>query len=271
MQDILEDFSVPAIMRAMEINQQMGWIRFGRWLGAIVHDEPELLWFVTSLPYQFVNGIARADFPPERFEKTFDEKLTQLTALRVPMAWLIGPSTQPAGLGNHLQKRGWTLDDAAPGMAVDLRTLDELLMLPSSLTIRFVNDETMLKTWLRTLIVGSEIPEEGLALLLDAVAKHGYKEDPDLRYYLGLFDDEPVATSLLYLAGGVANIYCVATLPQARGQGFGTALTLEALLDARKLGYRIGTLQSSPMGFNLYRRLGFREYGAFQVYFWQAE
>ena len=130
-----------------------------------------------------------------------------------------------------------------------------------------MSDEEQLKIWLRVMTVGSEIPEEGLNLLLDVVAKRGMQEDPTIHYYLGMLDDRPVATSLLYFGGGVAGIYNVATLPEVRRQGIGRALTVAPLLHARTLGYRIGVLQASPLGLNLYRRLGFREYCMFQVYF----
>jgi predicted GNAT family acetyltransferase len=49
----------------------------------------------------------------------------------------------------------------------------------------------------------------------------------------------------------------VATLPEARGNGIGAALTLKPVQDAREMGYRVGTLQSSEMGFNIYKKLGF--------------
>ena len=152
-----------------------------------------------------------------------------------------------------------------------LHTLDEQLSLPSQLTIAHVSNGEMLKTWLRIMIVGSEIPEEGLTLLLDVATKQGFKHDATVHYYLGMLGNRPVATSLLYLAGGVAGIYNVATLPEVRQRGIGSALTVAPLLDARAWGYRIGTLQSTPMGLNLYRRLGFREYCTFHAYFWQGE
>ncbi len=93
---------------------------------------------------------------------------------------------------------GWVLGDEAPGMAIDLQTLEESLSLPASLTIERVHDEATLRTWLRIMTVGSEIPEEGLTLLLELVSRHGFTDSPLVHYYLGVLDDKPVATSLLY-------------------------------------------------------------------------
>jgi GNAT superfamily N-acetyltransferase len=270
MQELIDDLSLSPLLKAMEANVHEAWIRLGHALGAVVHDEPELLWFLSGLPFHLANGIVRTHFPSHTGEETFEERLKQLTAYRVPMAWLIGPSTHPADLGKRLDRHGWKLE-AAPGMAVDLRSLDEHLSLPSNLTIERVSDGEMLKTWLRIMTVGSEIPEEGLTLLLDVVTNHGFRDDAAVHYYLGRLGNQPVATSLLYLGGGVAGIYNVATLPEVRRQGIGRALTIAPLLEARTWGYRIGTLQSTPMGHNLYRRLGFREYCTFHAYFWSGE
>jgi GNAT superfamily N-acetyltransferase len=267
---VLKDFSSSALVNAMEMNSHAAWIHFARGLGATVYDKPDLLWFFSGLPFHLANGIVNARFPEECLEEILDERLGQLSTKKVPMAWLIGPSTRPVDLGGHLQARGWMLGDEAPGMAIDLHALDEAMSSPPSLTIERVQDAETLRTWLRVMTVGSDIPQEGLALLLELVTRHGFTDDPSVHYYLGLLADQPVATSLLYLAGGVAGIYNVATLPEFRHQGIGSALTVAPLLQARTWGYHIGTLQSSPMGLSLYRRLGFREYCMFQAYFWQG-
>ena len=258
----LEDFSNSSLLKAMEENVQQAWIRFGHGLGAEVHEEPEVLWFLSRFPFHLANGIVRTHLP----EHAVEERLQQFTAYHLPIAWLVGPLTRPANLGAALEQQGWMHEDA-PGMALDLHTLDEPLSFPSQLTITRVNNEEHLKIWLRVMTCGSEIPEAGLNLLLDMVAKRGMPEDPAIHYYLGMLDERPVATSLLYFGGGVAGIYNVATLPEVRRQGIGRALTVAPLLHARTLGYRIGVLQASPMGQGLYRRLGFREYGTFQAYF----
>ena len=271
MNEIVNDFSLPTLLRAMEANIQEGWLRLGRGLGAEIHDEPELLWFLSGIPFHLANGVVRAPFPSDVGEATLDERIERLTAHGVPIVWLVGPSTQPTDLGSYLERRGWSHDDEAPGLAVDLHTLNEPLSLPPHITIERVSDEETLKTWLRIIFVGSELPEEGLLSLLDVVTRFGFKHGAAVHYYLGMLGDKPVATSLLYLGGGVAGIYNVATLPEARRRGIARALTLAPLLEARAWGYRIGILQATPMGINIYHRMGFREYCTFHACFWSAE
>ncbi|MDA0735028.1 MAG: GNAT family N-acetyltransferase [Chloroflexi bacterium] len=74
----------------------------------------------------------------------------------------------------------------------------------------------------------------------------------------------------LYKAG-VAGIHAVGTVPEARRQGIGSALTLEPLLVARREGYRIGVLFSEEMAVNIYRTLGFKEYCQGNLYLWMGE
>ncbi|MGH2606372.1 MAG: GNAT family N-acetyltransferase, partial [Anaerolineales bacterium] len=77
------------------------------------------------------------------------------------------------------------------------------------------------------------------------------------QHYLAMLNGRAVSWASVFYATGVAGIYAVGTAAEARRQGIGSAVTLRALLDARERGYRVGMLQSSEMGYNVYRRLGF--------------
>ena len=72
--------------------------------------------------------------------------------------------------------------------------------------------------------------------------------------------DEPVALTSLFLHAGVAGIYGVTTIPEARRQGIAAAMTQSALHEARLLGYRVAILSPTQMSRGIYRRLGFQEY-----------
>ncbi len=91
-------------------------------------------------------------------------------------------------------------------------------------------------------------------------------EESPWRSYVGRLDGEVVTTASLAPAVGIGGIYNVATLPKARRQGLGAAMTLTALREARELGCRIGILQSSAIGLGVYRRLGFERYSTYSVY-----
>jgi GNAT superfamily N-acetyltransferase len=92
-----------------------------------------------------------------------------------------------------------------------------------------------------------------------------------LRHYIGLQKGKGVAASQLFLGAGVAGVYCVGTVPEARRQGIGAAMTLAALRDAPALGYRAGILHSSALGSPVYQRLGFREFCRMSKFEWQAK
>ena len=158
---VLEDFSDSSVINAIEMNVHEAWLSFAHGFGAIVHDEPDLLWFLSGLPFHLTNGIVKAHFTADYLEDILDERLRLLTAEQVPMAWLIGPSTRPVDLGSHLEARGWVLEDVAPGMAIELQTLDESLSPPTSLTIERIHDEEGMRMWLRIMTVGSEDSRRG--------------------------------------------------------------------------------------------------------------
>ncbi len=85
----------------------------------------------------------------------------------------------------------------------------------------------------------------------------------DLRVWVGRVDGRPVTTATAYVADGFVGIYAVATSDEARGRGYGEAVTWAATLCRPDLP---ATLQASPMGRPIYERMGYRTVAEFTVW-----
>lgn len=97
----------------------------------------------------------------------------------------------------------------------------------------------------------------------------GFGPESPWRHYVGMMQDEPVATSSLLVGGGVPAVYHVVTRKPWRGQGIGTTLTMAPLMQAQRHGYRLGVLQATIAGRPVYERMGFKEYCQLRMYTWQ--
>ena len=181
--------------------------------------------------------------------------------------WWLAPHIEPASWTQHLLPYGFHYNDNTPGMAMDLAALPAPIQHP--LTIRRVKDRQMLADWVRTFTQGYGIPDAVAPVLLAFVDSLGI--NLPFRYYLGLLNGKSMAASTLFVGAGVAGIYNVATLAEARGQGIGSAMTLTPLYEARDMGYRAGVLQSSEIGYRVYQQLGFRKLCQMDHFYWQAQ
>lgn len=154
-----------------------------------------------------------------------------------------------AGSGyEHLSDQPWM--SRAPGQAEP----DEP---PSELVVTRVADVADLVLFEATAAQGFDA---------GVVAPHtwhgpGVIADPRLAIWLGLVDGRPVSVAMGFREAGVLGIYGVATVPTMRRRGYGRALTAHALAAAPDIH---AVLQPSSMAEPLYRRLGFRRFGAFR-------
>ncbi len=269
MSEVLDDFSTSSLAAAIEANL----FAYPRYLSSSpsveVYDSRELTYFISGVPHPGMNGIVHTQLRPENADDAIDETLGHFKSRQVPFAWWVDSATQPPDLPRRLEAHGLAYHEDLPGMAIDLLALKEDSTPPAGLTIQTVGDEDALAQWVSAVVIGFGMPASGEDTCFDLFASVGF--DLPLRNYLGLLGRKPVAASQLFLATGVAGIYFVATVPEARRQGIGAAMTLAPLREALAMGYRIGTLQSSEVGLGVYRRLGFEEYCRFSCGVWMGE
>ena len=87
--------------------------------------------------------------------------------------------------------------------------------------------------------------------------------EPRLQIWRGRVGGDTVAVSMGFAEAGVLGIYGVTTLPEARGRGYGTALTRHTIEAVPALP---AVLQPSTMAERLYARLGFRRFTSFRAW-----
>jgi GNAT superfamily N-acetyltransferase len=238
--------------------------------GGEFHDTPQFAWAFSGDLSPYMNSIVRTRLDPEAdVDARIEIVLAQAKRRSVPVGWFLTPGTMPEDIGSKLEAHGFEFESYDPALSVDLQTLPEHVPAPDNLRIVEVLDRSTLEEWVDTWgdSYGTNAAKRQSRLLFRS--NLGLDASSPYRPYLAYLDDQPVATSELYLGAGVAAVVWVGTVPSARRQGIGAAITLEPLLEARRLGYRIGTLMASPMGYNVYRRLGFQEMCRMPVYLWQ--
>jgi GNAT superfamily N-acetyltransferase len=232
-------------------------------------DDGAVAWVLSGIPHPIANIVVQTHWDnalsPEAIREQISATLAPFAARQVPMSWMVWPSSQPADLAQHLADYGLRHAGDEPAMIRDLGTPPPQVPAVPGLRIERVRDAAAFERWLDTSVAVFASSEEERAAMRE-FALMGY--DHPMCQFLGLMDGQPVAIATLLLAGDVAGIFNVATLPQSRGKGIGAAITTLALEDARRARCRVAGLLSSPMGYETYRRLGFEQRCTVGMYVW---
>lgn len=270
MADYLLDSSPEMLIKAMEDNLTSWLDAFSRLDGAQLDDIPGLRRSITNIPMALFNSIFETQLTSENADAAIDYVIADAQKRNVPITWWTGPSTHPANMPSRLLEHGFTVDEDGPGMAVELDHLNESLLMPQGVSILPATDEASWWAWCKACMQGFEAPparmEFGVQQWHDLLSRM----DPATSLaFTAWLEGKPVASSLLQLGGGVAGIYAVATIPEARRKGIGAQVTLRALREGRARGYMFGVLEASDMGFPIYCSLGFQEYCRITSYAWK--
>ena len=84
--------------------------------------------------------------------------------------------------------------------------------------------------------------------------------------FLGYLDGKPVSAAMAIVHDGVAGIYWVGTLEEARGRGLAWATTAAATNAGFDLGAELASLQASHMGVRIYARMGYRALYTYRLF-----
>jgi predicted GNAT family acetyltransferase len=83
---------------------------------------------------------------------------------------------------------------------------------------------------------------------------------------VGYADGVPVTTGFSVQTGETLGIFTIATVADARGRGYGAAMTAKLVAEGAAAGCTVAVLQASTMGRPIYERLGFRVVEEYQTF-----
>jgi GNAT superfamily N-acetyltransferase len=238
------------------------------------HLDPDVAWAVAPMADTFRNVVLGARFTTASADARIAQIVARYREAGTSFVWWVSPYDEPGDLGARLSAAGLVLEGTAPAMAADLADVPLDEPPPPELEVVPVTDAGTLDEFLEIIAAdwlewtGGEhtpIQRRTLAAWRAQIPPKLADEPVPLRW-IGRVEGTVVATSRISIGAGVAGLYAISTLPAHRGHGYGRAMTIAALRAARQLGYRIGVLQASDLGYGVYKRLGFRDLFSYGVF-----
>ncbi len=242
-----------------------GWVQ-GQTQGMHLIVAPDVVLIDSGLPSDTFNLVCQSRFASYNALDRIRRVIGYFAEVGRPFAWWLSPGYTPPDLWAVLLAAGLHPAETEVAMVADLAALRPGDVAPGGLQIRRVQTAAQLRDFAQVVAANwtpadPQVPrfyERATSVLLTRAAP--------LWLYVGYLDGAPVAASELTVGGGVVGLYNVCTLAAYRRRGFGTALTLQPLRDARAQGHDTAVLQASTAGEGVYARLGFSSFGQVTEY-----
>lgn len=263
---VLTDFSSEAVDAAVTSNFLYFIDEIGEIPDAEIYRGKDLIRvMVPSVPHPLFNMVARTRLD-DNLERIITETMAVYTERNIPFLWQLDSDSRPVNLGDKLVEQGMQALSKNAVLVADLDVVTEAANAPDGYEIKRVEDDESLRAFGEVFGAGFQLPQMVLAVMLKII--HRTEPQANIMNFVGFLDGVPVSAGSTLYAAGVAGFYNGTVLETARGKGIGTANALYRLQAARERGYRLGFMISGGNAYNLYRRLGFKEYAPLQRYMW---
>lgn len=249
-----------ATLARLEHESMLDWLRvaYRQVPGATVRFEDGVAVAATGLPSPFFNQIVTDDGASV---EAIRSGVALLRDRGAPFCAVVRRE-QDAHLRALMAELGLAFHEPLlPGMALGPIPLDLPTTAPG-LDLRVVADAAGLRDHAIVAAHAFGFPE---TVALAFIGEELWTRDGAM-VYTGYAEGRPVASGFSLRTGETLGIYTIATESDARGRGFGAAMTGRLIADGAAGGCTVATLQASAMGRPIYERLGFRLVQEYEVY-----
>ena len=238
--------------------------------GGSINRELDLTWIITDVPNKFVNILYGARFRKKGLSERIEIALQPYLKRKNPVHWWIGPRTCPSNLSQILVERGFTLSLELTGMFAYRHEI--LLNISSSgLTVIEAQDFKSLLDFAKIFTSANRHDKEASLLIAELWASTGVGPGNEWRYFIGEFEQKPVATVAIRINSESATIVHVSVLPEFRKRGFAKFMTIAALKLESLDDQHLVILHSTEMARSLYEKIGFKPICKLSAYTWPGE
>ena len=240
--------------------EHVGWLQ-RRTSGMSVMTDSDLVIVDSGLPCDTFNVICRARMSEETFRDRIRDVIGYFARVNRPFTWWVTPGDKPSELSQHLVAEGLHYAGGESAMAADLTKLRMVDTSPKGLRVIRAQTASQIRDFAAVMAANWSPPDQEVLRFYDMAKASLLSHDSPLWLYVGYLGEMPVACSEVTISGGVVGLYNVCTLESHRRHGFGLAMTLKPLLDARERGWLTAILQASDRGAGIYKQIGFEPFG----------
>jgi hypothetical protein len=234
-------------------------------------DNDKIMKFISRIPLSFFNCVVFYNLDPKNLKKQIKDFIKYGRSKKTSLLWLVGPSSRPHNTGALLEENSFKYDDHMISMAIEIPDLKSDLKYVDGFEMELVDNRKKLKKWVHTCLKGFDENDKNFLSIYKFERSLGYSRNLPWVRFTGLVNGEAVATSAVFMGSEAAGLDNITTTPDWRKKGVGASMVVQTLKFSQSLGYNIGVLQASDMGFNLYHKLGFKKYYEFREYIWKYD
>ena len=176
----------------------------------------------------------------------------------IPPRLILQRPTHPELLYHKLNRVEFQYKVSWPGMAIDLINNN---FPKEEKSIRLIQTEEDLKQWLH---LANTVFFTNIGL--DWHSIKSLWDSAFFSFYGLLIKEEMAAIAMGYKKNSGLGIYMVAVAEAHRRKGFGAALTLHMLQEAKEQGCQAAYLQATATGAPLYQKIGFKTFCHFDIF-----
>jgi ribosomal protein S18 acetylase RimI-like enzyme len=241
------------VARSVALNEQELWRDMVRWSGGLVHEQDGLLFVAGPSSYLRVairldEGVSGAETVHRAQEFFAASEGDHIVLVREPADADLASAALAAGYTPAWTERPMAIHDPP-----------EPSPLASDIDVHGVSTVEGVLDYGTIVAAANDDPGEreraGLLFHDRTILA------PHIAAFVAYVNDAPAACAMTLVSHGVAGVFYVATVENARRRGLGDALTRLAARAGFALGARAAWLGASEMGAGLYSRIGFSGLG----------